>query len=465
MKKALLELGVMGVPLRLPDGTDIYTVSAPEPLPKPQGEIARALAFPIASQPLRTIAAAKKVATNGNAVAIIVISDNTRPVPYRGESGILRPIIESLFAEGYEVTDITIVVATGTHRRMSESELAALIDPWIYERGLSVVNHDCHDESQLVRLGITKRGSEVFINRRYMEADLRILTGLVESHFMAGVSGGRKSVCPGLVGERSTHIFHGAPMMANARARDLVLDGNPCHEEALEVAKMAGVDFILNVTLDHSFQITGVFAGDLEKAHEAAATMVKSYASVGVDGEYDIVLTHAGYVGINHYQAAKTAIAALGALKMGGYLIVIADNKDDATPVGSLAYRTCIQLLTLIGPEAFERMLTSQDWTFIPEQWQVQEWAKVFKHIPMNHFFYFAPQLDSRHWSGLPGMNGASFIAPDRREKLSLADVPEVVEACLSSIIATRTAEGKPPARIAWLADGPYGIPFNRETC
>jgi lactate racemase len=185
---------------------------------------------------------------------------------------------------------------------------------------------------------------------------------------------------------------------------------------------------------------------------------------VELDGDYDIVITHAGYVGINHYQAAKAAVAALGALKEGGHLIVLADNKDGAGPLGSLAYRTCLQLLTLTGPEAFDRLVLSDSWTFIPEQWQVQEWAKVFKRIPMRNFVYFAPQLDALRWSGLPGIDGAGFLDPGRRGTHRLAEAPEIVEACLSTISAARAAEGRPAARIAWLSDGPYGIPFLRGT-
>ena len=251
-------------------------------------------------------------------------------------------------------------------------------------------------------------------------------------------------------------------MMAHERSRDLVLDGNPCHEEALEVAKMAGVDFILNVTLDHCFKTTGVFAGDLELAHAEAAAKVKSYVGVAVDGEYDIVVTHAGYVGINHYQAAKSAVAALGALKKDGHLIIIADNKDQAGPVGSLAYRTCLQILALIGPEAFDRIVASKDWTFIPEQWQVQEWAKVFKRIPMRNFVYFAPQLDGRHWSGLPGVDGASFLDSARLAQPRFADAAEVVERGIAAIVEASKQRGEPEPRIAYLSDGPYGIPFRR---
>jgi transcriptional regulator with XRE-family HTH domain len=247
----------------------------------------------------------EKLKTEPDFRTVIVVSDNTRPVPYRGESGILWPVVERLLRQGIAPQQIAILVATGTHRAMTEAELKQMLEPAIFELGIAVFNHNCHDESNLAYLGETKRGSRIWINRRYMEADLKILTGLVESHFMAGVSGGRKSVCPGLIGEASTYVFHGAPMLASSAARDLNLEGNPCHEEALEVAKRAGADYIINVTLDHRFQLTGVFAGELEAAHLKAAERVKAYAAIAVHREYDIVITHAGFVGINHYQAGR----------------------------------------------------------------------------------------------------------------------------------------------------------------
>ena len=249
-------------------------------------------------------------------------------------------------------------------------------------------------------------------------------------------------------------------MMAHPLARDLVLDGNPCHQESLEVAKRAGVDFIVNVTLDHSFRLTGVFAGNLEKAHEAAVAKIKSYIGIPVAGLYDLVVTHAGFVGINHYQAAKVGVAALGALRKGGHLIVVADNKDAVNPVGSLSYRTTLQLLKIIGPEAFNRAIMSKDWTFIPDQWQTQMWTKLFDHIPFEHFHYFAPQLDDRHWVDLPGIDGRSYLAAQRRGSPQLTDAPDFVKAALAAAIASYPADKRGSLRIAYLSDGPYGVPF-----
>lgn len=169
----------------------------------------------------------QKTIGNPDATAVIVISDNTRPLRYNGESGILLPVIRTLLAEGVPAGHIMVLVATSTHRGLREQELRAMIDPAIFELGIEVVNHDCRETEMMCHLGRNARGTEIYIDSRYVEADIKILTGLVESHFMAGASGGRKSICPGLVGEAGTNIFHGPQMLEDLLATDLVLEGNP----------------------------------------------------------------------------------------------------------------------------------------------------------------------------------------------------------------------------------------------
>lgn len=460
MKTVRLPLGPSGLSLELPDSTDVYAMSSPRTVPLPGRAVREALAAPIGSPPLSRLAADRIAALGACARACLVVSDNTRPVPYKGASGILLLLIEVLLDAGFVPGNILVLVATGTHRAMGPGELRDMIDPKVFELGVEVVNHDCRDASSLLRLGSTSRGGEVFVNRRYLEADLKILTGLVESHFMAGASGGRKSVCPGIVGERSTFVFHGASLMAHPEARDLNLVGNPVHEEALEVARMAGVDFIVNVTLDHAFRLTGVFAGDLEKAHEAAVATMRASVGFQVDGEYDIVVSHAGFVGVNHYQAAKVAVASLGALAKGGHLIVVADHRDASGPIGSLQYRTTLQLLKLIGAEAFTRTIKSQDWTFIPEQWQTQMWTKFFNRVPAEHLHYYAPQLDDRHWEDLPGVDGRVYLSPEHRQAPRLEYAGEFVSGALAAAMASYTPQRRSSLRVAYLSDGPYGIPY-----
>lgn len=458
------------VAAELPEGTDVLRMKENRPLADPEAAVRAALANPIGCDSLAFIARRKR-SVNPAAKACVVVSDKTRPVPYKGPAGLLLPILETLRAEGYAAADICILVACGMHKGMSREELERMLGPEPFAQGMAVVNHDCRDKASLARVGVTVRGTEAMVNRRYIEADLKILTGLVESHFMAGASGGRKSVCPGLLGEDGTHVFHGSALMSHPNTKDLLLEGNPVHEESLAVAKLAGADFIANVTVDSCFRMTGVFCGELEAAHVAAVSQLRESVGIPIGKPYDLVVTHGGFVAQNHYQAAKAGVAALGALPASsGGLILVADNRD-AEPIGSEGYRAVLALLKTIGPEALDRALASPDWTFIIDQWEAQMWAKVFKRVGMDDFVYFAPQLGAADRRIIPGIDGAGLLG-GRSGGVAGAglvggrsgDVAEVVRIAIARFLARRgmteadVIAGK--VRIAWLADGPYGIPF-----
>lgn len=460
MPEFSMGFGEKTVEIRLPERTQCLAMSKPTPIANPKDAILEAINNPIGSTGLSEIITGKgKPVSKLNAV--IVVSDNTRPVPYAGDSGILTPIIDALIQLGMKPELITVIVATGTHRELSQDELKAMLAPSVFERSIRIVCHDCKDESNLKFLGVTSRGTKVFINKLYIESDIKILTGLVESHFMAGASGGRKAVCPGLIGEDSTYIFHGPEFLSSPFASDLVLDGNPCHEESLEVAKMAGVDFIVNVTLDDEFRLTGVYAGDLEAAHIKAVERIREYVTIPLDKPFDIVVTHAGFVGINHYQAAKAGVVAIPALKPGGNLIMAANNVDK-DPVGSPYYRTLIHLLTLNGAKDFMHLITSEGWNFIPEQWQVQMWSKLFARIPMENFTYCAPHISQKDAAILPGIDGNLLVSAERRYSGNLDDVKDMVELAVAEAVRKHNAIGVQPS-IAFLKDGPYGVPVRTK--
>jgi nickel-dependent lactate racemase len=454
------ELGNKSFTVNLPGKTTILKMKGSPRIDNPQKAIRDCLDNPIGTNSFSEIIG-KKQKENPNGKAVIVISDNTRPVPYRGEQGILLPLILDLMKGGVKKENIIVLCANGTHLPLPESIFREMIDPRVFDLGIKIINHDCLDNDNLDFLGYSKSGTKIDINKIYTRAHIKILTGLVESHFMAGVSGGRKSICPGLIGEKSTFIFHGPDNLDNSYSRDLVLENNPCHEEAVDVASTVGADFILNVTLDHEFNVTGYFAGDMIEAHLAAYEKVKASVGIETSEKFDIVISHAGFVGKNHYQAAKTGIAAIPLLKNDGYLIIGADCTD-SDPIGKESYKKSLTYLLDRDSEEFMELLKSPDWTFIPDQWQVQMWAKLFRIIPQNHFIYYAPQIEEELYDQLPGQKGLSYLPEElRTTPKEDSSIPLFLESALKETITKLQREGIENPSIAWLADGPYGIVIN----
>jgi nickel-dependent lactate racemase len=450
------ELGDKKFQLELPEGTEILGMTGASKVDNPAAAMRSMLDHPIGGRSFPVLIK-EKLEEKPDGDAVIVISDNTRPVPYKGEQGILLPLVRELLDAGMSADKITVLCANGTHVPLADEVFRDMIDPEVFNLGIRVINHDCLDTDNLKFLGHSRSGTKIEINRLYCESHIKILTGLVESHFMAGVSGGRKSICPGLIGEDSTFVFHGVENLDHPRSTDLVLEGNPCHDEALEVAQTIGADFIVNVTLDHDYNVTGYFAGDMVEAHLAAYEKVK--ASVGIEnsGPYDIVVTHAGFVGKNHYQAAKTGTAALPLLKEDSVLIMGADCID-TDPIGKDTYRKVLPYLKDKSSDDFIALLRSEEWEFVPDQWQVQMWAKLFQVIPQENFIYYAPQITEKDYKILSGRDGNDYLPEEKRYHSEDGNITLFLDSALKSVIRKMEAEGRGDIRIAWLSDGPYGI-------
>ncbi|TKJ29029.1 hypothetical protein CEE39_09560 [bacterium (candidate division B38) B3_B38] len=455
MKKGLLDFGRLKVSVNLPDYAEILSMGEAKLLKDTAAaELCRKLQAPSGCPPLEAIMR-QKLQSNPRARAVLVVSDNTRPVPYSGENGILLPVVEALIRGGLSPSQLFLLVATGTHRPMREEELRAMIDPRILELEIAVLNHNCRDAEELVFLGTTSRGTGAFINRHYVESDIKILTGLVESHFMTGVSGGRKSICPGLEGEETISILHSAAYLDSPAARDLVLEGNPCHQDALEAAKMVPPDMIINVTLDKNYNPTGVFIGELEQAHLEAVRKLKSYVTIPVNKKYDLVITHGGFVGVNHYQSAKAAVIASYIIQEGG-ICILAASLSDPDPIGSENYKKTVSRLKNEGTKRFLKLIFDPSWVFVPEQWQAQMWCRLFTKIPQEHLIYCCEELPEESFAYLPGKD-ARTIAPVK------SGLQELVEQSVDyAIKELRGILGREPS-IAFLADGPYGIPITSD--
>ncbi|MGZ3615163.1 MAG: lactate racemase domain-containing protein, partial [Thermodesulfobacteriota bacterium] len=388
------------------------------------------------------------------------VSDITRPVPYKGENGILLPILRRLEASGVKKENIKIIVATGMHRPSTYEEKVEMYGEEIVQQFV-ILDHDCENSDLLESIGQTKRGTNVYVNRDFHFSDLKIATGLVETHFMTGISGGRKSICPGLVDVKTIQKFHGPGYLEDPNATNLILEGNPCHEEALEVAKTVGVDFIVNVNLDKDLRLTQIFAGDLVQAHMKAYEMIKGYAEIPVDREFDIVLTHGGYVGRDHYQTAKAGVGALPIVKQGGTIIIAANNRDPLEPIGSIEYKTLIHLLKIQGPDRYLGLIQSPHWQFTKDQWEPEVWGKVVRKVGEQGLIYCTIEISREDYCLLPGVCGLDFLK-GKRKTPTPERAQEMVQNGVLLAIGRYREKGIEPS-MAFIREGPYAVPIQKK--
>ena len=319
----------------VPEGTAILRPPGSTPLADPDAALREALARPIDAPPLAALAAGLPA---GGAV-VITISDITRPVP---NAPIVGAVLGVLHGAGVAAEQITILVATGMHRGSTPAEHVEMLGRPIVG-GYRIVDHDSRDPAGVRPLDRpTSAGTRASVNRRYLDADLKIVTGFIEPHFMAGFSGGRKGICPGLVDLATVEHFHGYEFLASPRAAAGVTEGNPCHVEATEVAARAGCDFLVNVTVDTAKRICGVFAGEITAAHRRGIEAVRRDLAVPVERQYDVVFTCGGGYPLDttFYQTVKGMVIAEPFVRPAGTMVVASGL---AQQVGSTAYFDLMQ--------------------------------------------------------------------------------------------------------------------------
>ncbi len=332
------------------------------PIDDPQGEIENALDNPIGAPPLRELA-------KGKENACIVVCDKTRPVP---NPIILPPLLRRLEEGGIKRNKVTILIATGTHRPNLGDELVEMLGEFVVDN-YRIENHIATDEESHADLGWTSTGMPILLDKRYVEAELKIVIGLIEPHLMAGYSGGRKILCPGIVAMSCMKVFHGAEFMSHPQSVTGILDGNPVHLTALEVANKVGCHFAVHVTLDEQRRITGVFAGDIHETFFAGVQLVDKVAKVPIPEPADIVITSsAGYpLDTTFYQAIKGLVGVMPILKQGSTVILVASLSEG---LGLPRFR---EIYTEFQTwNEFKRLIYSSDY-FREDQWMVQEQMKV----------------------------------------------------------------------------------------
>ncbi len=368
--KVELAYGQHGLPVELPATTDVVTARFAPGTPDERAAIQQALRAPIGSPPLRDLV------QPGNSV-VIVHTDITRATP---NERILPLILAELEEAGIARQQITLLNALGTHRPQTDAELRGMLGDFVVDN-YRCLQHDAFDDANLVSLGHTSNGHPVRINRRFQEADVKILTGFIEPHFFAGFSGGPKGVLPSIAGAESVFTNHGLQMIAHPKATWASIEGNPIWEEMREAARMAKPTFLLNVTLNAARQITGVFAGDMLQAHAAGREFVRASAMTPVAEPYDIVVaTNSGYpLDQNLYQCVKGMSAARQIVRKGGTIIMAGACQDGLPDHGRYA-----ALLREGGSPQGVLDLIARPGFSEQDQWQVQVQAQLQLHADIQ---------------------------------------------------------------------------------
>ena len=394
------------------------------PLPDPAAAVAESLREPTGTRPLSELAAGKKT-------ACILICDVTRPVP---NESILGQILPALEAAGVPRDGITVLIATGLHRPNLGAEIAELVGPDI-AANYRVENHYGKDFASHTDLGVSPRGVPIQIDSRYVDAELKIATGLIEPHLMAGYSGGRKLICPGIAALETVRVWHGPQFLEHPNADCGILEGNPVHEENTWIARRAGCDFIVNVTLDGDRRVTGVFAGDMEDAFHEGVAFAREVVTAPVDGPVDVAVTSAaGYpLDQTFYQSIKGLTGVLPVMKDGGTIVIAAEMSEG---VGSPEFAGLFEEFST--PERFMKAITGDDPDrpdfFRMDQWQLEELAKVLRRCEVVY------------------VTEAPFAGD--LEKLYVKRAGSV-EAAVSAAIERHG----PGCRVAVVPEGPYVLP------
>ncbi|MFP6617875.1 MAG: nickel-dependent lactate racemase [Pirellulaceae bacterium] len=359
-----LEYGRSGLEVELPDDRVIRTLEYKNaaPLEDPASSLAAVLQEPSGTPSLAELA-------RGRSSACIVICDITRPVP---NELILQPLLETLEQAGLERDQILILVATGLHRPNEGDELVELVGQSIVDQ-YRIENHHGQVQEEHTFLGESPRGVPIWIDSRYVAADLKITTGLIEPHLMAGFSGGRKLVCPGIAAIETIKVWHGPAFLEDPRADCGILDGNPVHEENTWIARHTGCDFIVNVVIDSQRRLLKVVAGDMEQAFLEGVDFCRQVVTDKVQEPVDIVVTScAGYpLDTTFYQAVKGLTGALPIVKQGGTIVMAASLSEG---IGSPQFEQLFNENTDL--EAFVDRILNTDY-FVMDQWQLEELAKV----------------------------------------------------------------------------------------
>jgi nickel-dependent lactate racemase len=415
--------GKLGV--ELPQNLFVTTIrKQPMPAaPDPVGRLRESLRSPGRGLPLRELARRRSK-------ACILICDITRPVPHRA---LLPPLVEELAAGGMSKDRILVLVATGLHRPNEGAELREVIGcDAVFDRA-QVANHFARDREAHADLGRTSSGIPILLDRRFVEADLRIVVGLVEPHFMAGYSGGRKLVVPGVAHSDTIFRLHAGVIMDHARAANAVIEGNPVHREQLEMVRAVGEILALNVVIDEDRRIGFVNFGPIEPSHLEAVAFARPYSEVPVPRRFKtVVTTSAGYpLDKTFYQTIKGMVGVLDIVEPGGTIVIASECSEG---MGSPEFVAAQRALCRMGPERFMADVIARNHARIDE-WQTQMLVKALRRAGVRLY--------------------TTGLRPSDLADIFVDPVAAVEKAVLESVNAHRD-----PC-VAVVPEGPYVVPVH----
>jgi nickel-dependent lactate racemase len=417
--------------LRVPDDAEVFVSIYPVTTTPAVTLVLDAVRAPFGSPPLREALIARRPES-----VVVVVSDITRPIPYRD---FLAPFLGEIASTGLSRDDILVLIATGMHRPSTIAERLEMFGEEVVER-YRIEDHRAEDSLGLAAVGgRSASGAPIRLNRRFVEAGFRIVTGLVEPHFMAGFSGGRKSVCPGLASLDTIYNFHGESFLADPKAANTVLSGNPLHEESLSVALAAGVDFTLDVILDRNHRLIRAYAGAMEPAHEAACDFVRTYAVWPIRHPADVVLTSGGGYPLDEtfYQCVKGFVSCLPAVRQGGTVIAFGGCAEG---LGSREYADLLKKYT----GRFDDFLADirHPGVFTKDQWELQMQARALAKVGTRGLHFVS--------DGLPPETMAALTLTGHA--VAAGGVGPGVQTVLDSVL-------EPGMTLAVFPEGPYCVP------
>jgi len=368
-KNIKLLYGKKGIDLGLKDSwkTDIIRKSSMPIIENTKSEVTKILDNPI------NINKIEEAAINAKSLCILVC-DITRPVPNKL---FLKQLIKKFSNAGIAIKDILIIIATGLHRPASKKEIREIIGSnWVL-KNIKIVNHYARDDEMHINIGTTKQGNIIKLDKRFLDADIKIVTGLVEPHFMAGYSGGRKVIAPGIAHADTITTFHSSRYMENPNAKSCNLNHNPLHQDQIEIVKMIGKIYAINCVIDENRNLSYINFGEIIASHMKAVDFISEFAKVKCNIKYNTIVTSAAGAPLdgNFYQTVKGMVTPLDILKEGGDLIIVAECSEG---LGSEEFIQSQKKLLRFGPNEFLKHILKKDFAAIDE-WQTEMEIKSLK--------------------------------------------------------------------------------------